>query len=232
MTTAPVKDWKQVATLSGAWRAFFRKRSPWLIAAAIVIAAAARIWLGEIGWRDAVAVGAMLVIYPFGEWAIHVYVLHMKPFVLRGRKIDPAAARGHREHHSAPNDLGLINLEPSEVAQLLLLTDPLVVGFGALIVGLVFGTVPLAVVLSALLTGYVLVGIYEWTHFLIHTAYVPRSRYYRSVWRNHRLHHFKNEHFWHGITTTIGDRVLGTLPDQREIERSPTARNLDQGFAG
>ena len=225
-------DSKQVTTLSGARRGFFAKTSPWLILAATVIAAALRIWIGDVGWRDAVAVAAMLVIYPFGEWAIHVYVLHMKPFELRGRRVDPAAARGHREHHGAPNDLGLINLEPSEVAQLMLITDPLVVGVGALAVGLVFAAVPIGVVLTALLAAYVLVGIYEWTHFLIHTAYVPKSRYYRSIWRNHRLHHFKNEHFWHGITSTIGDRVLGTLPEQREVERSPTARDLDQGFAG
>ena len=228
MSSEPITDWRQVTTLGEARRAFFRKRSPWLIAAAIALAAAARLWLGDIGWRDAVAVAAMLAVYPFAEWAIHVYVLHMKPFEVGGRKIDPAAARGHREHHGAPNDLGLINLEPSEVAQLLLITDPLVVGLGALLVGLVAGPVPIAVALSALLTGYVLVGIYEWTHFLIHTAYQPKTRYYRAAWRNHRLHHFKNENFWHGITSTIGDRLLGTLPDQSDVPRSPTARALGE----
>jgi sterol desaturase/sphingolipid hydroxylase (fatty acid hydroxylase superfamily) len=78
-------------------------------------------------------------------------------------------------------------------------------------------------------TGYVLVGIYEWTHFLIHTAYRPRSRYYRSIRRGHRLHHFKNEHYWHGITNTVSDRVLGTAPDQRAVPKSATARTLDPG---
>jgi hypothetical protein len=91
------------------------------------------------------------------------------------------------------------------------------------------GPVPWPALLTAVLAGYVLVGIYEWTHFLIHTAYRPRSRYYRSIWRGHRLHHFKNEHYWHGITNTVGDRVLGTFPDQRNIERSATARSLDTG---
>ena len=77
-----------------------------------------------------------------------------------------------------------------------------------------------------LVTGYVMVAVYEWTHFLIHTSHRPRSRYYRSIWRNHRLHHFKNEHYWHGITNTIGDRVLRTHPDQADVPRSPTARVL------
>ena len=79
---------------------------------------------------------------------------------------------------------------------------------------------------TELLTAYVLIAFYEWIHFLIHTSYVPRSRWYKRVWRNHRLHHFKNERYWHGITNTISDTVLGTNPDQREIERSPTARAI------
>ncbi|MCA1689957.1 MAG: fatty acid hydroxylase family protein, partial [Actinobacteria bacterium] len=65
-----------------------------------------------------------------------------------------------------------------------------------------------------------------WTHFLIHTGHRPRSRYYRSIWRNHLLHHYKNEHFWHGITNTLSDRLLGTYRDQTEVPRSPTARSL------
>jgi sterol desaturase/sphingolipid hydroxylase (fatty acid hydroxylase superfamily) len=93
------------------------------------------------------------------------------------------------------------------------------------------GAVPVGALVTALLTGYALVGVYEWTHFLIHTGYRPRSRYYRSIWRTHRLHHFKNERYWHGITNTVGDRVLGTFPDQRDIPRSRTARTLDPGPA-
>ncbi len=75
-------------------------------------------------------------------------------------------------------------------------------------------------------TGFLMVGVYEWTHFLIHTAHRPRSAYYRSIWRNHRLHHYKNEHYWHGITNTLSDRVLRTNPDQADVPRSPTARTL------
>jgi len=106
---------------------------------------------------------------------------------------------------------------------------PLVAALGAVPVGLIAGTVPLGALVSAVLAGYALVGVYEWTHYLIHTAYVPRSRAYRAVWRNHRLHHFKNENYWHGITNTFADRALGALPDQRGVPRSRTARTLDPG---
>jgi hypothetical protein len=223
---------RDVKTLSAARRQFFRKRSPWMILGAILAVAALRIAVGDISWRDAVAVAAMLVVYPFGEWAIHVYLLHMKPFRLGGRTIEAPAARDHREHHEQPNDLGLIVLAPKELAQLLLLAVPATIAVGALIVGLFTGPVPFGVLVSAALAGYCAIFVYEWTHFLIHTAHRPRSRYYRAVWRNHRLHHFKNEHFWHGITNNVSDRVLGTNPEQSEVPRSHTARTLDPGPAG
>jgi sterol desaturase/sphingolipid hydroxylase (fatty acid hydroxylase superfamily) len=79
---------------------------------------------------------------------------------------------------------------------------------------------------TGLLTSYLILGAYEWTHFLIHTPYPPRRSYYRAIWRNHRLHHYKNERFWFGVTSTVGDRVIGTLPDQRDVSRSRTARSL------
>jgi hypothetical protein len=55
---------------------------------------------------------------------------------------------------------------------------------------------------------------------------VPKTRWYRSIWRNHRLHHFKHEGYWMGITSRTGDRVLGTDPDPRSVPKSPTARTL------
>ena len=123
----------------------------------------------------------------------------------------------------------MILLGPTELAELLLLAVPATVAVGSLIVTLVAGPVPIGAMVTAVLTGYVAVGIYEWTHFLIHTAYRPRSRYYRTIWRNHRLHHFKNERYWHGITQNLSDRVLGTNPDQSTVRRSRTARTLDPG---
>jgi fatty acid hydroxylase family protein len=227
----PARYGREVKTLAHARSEFAHKRSPWMIVAAIAIAAIWRATLGPPGWQDVVAVAASLVIYPFGEWAIHVYLLHMKPIKIRGRRIDPPAARSHRAHHGEPTDLSMILLEPKEVAQLLLLAVPVSVAIIGLVFWLVAGSVPLAPLLTAAITDYALILCYEWTHFLIHTAYRPRSRFYKSAWRNHRLHHFKNEHFWHGVTNNVSDRVLGTNPEQSTVRRSRTARTLDPGSA-
>jgi sterol desaturase/sphingolipid hydroxylase (fatty acid hydroxylase superfamily) len=219
----------EVKTLGEAAREFAKRHSPWMILAAIAALVVVRALIGDIGWRDLVAVAAMAVVYPFGEWAIHVYLLHAKPIELRGRRYELPTTRDHRYHHRHPNNLMTLLLDATELAELLLLAVPVVVIAGGLLVGLVAGTVPVGALVSAAIAGYVLVGVYEWTHFLIHTAYRPRSRAYRAVWRNHRLHHFKNEHYWHGITNTVADRVLGTDPDQRDVARSHTARTLDPG---
>jgi len=218
---------REVTSLARARREFLRKESPWVIGAGIVALFAVRAVLGDPSWRDGVAVAAMLAVYPFGEWAIHVFLLHAKPIRIGGRKIDTVAARAHRAHHRDPNDLDMVLLYWWQAAFLMLVAVPVTIGLGALIVTPLAGPVPLGALVSAGIAGYLMVFVYEWTHFLIHTAYRPGSRAYRTIWRNHLLHHFKNEHFWHGITNNLSDRVLGTNPDQREVPKSTTARTLD-----
>jgi Fatty acid hydroxylase superfamily len=222
---------REVKTLAQARREFARKRSPWIIAAGVAALVVARIALGGFGMANVIAAAIMLAVYPLGEWAIHLYLLHWRPRAVGGRQVDPAAARAHREHHADPANLSLIALAPGEVAQLLLLAVPATVGVIAAAWTLFAGGPALSAMVSAALVAYLAVGAYEWAHFLIHTAYRPRSRYYRAIWRNHRLHHFKNERFWHGITNDLSDRLLGTAPDQRDVQRSATARDLGVGPA-
>src|SRR3954453_9708441 len=217
---------REVTSLRRARREFLRKESPWAIGTGIVVLLALRVLLGDPTWRDAVAAAAMVAVYPFGEWAIHVYLLHAKPFRVRSRSVDTMAARAHRAHHSEPNDLDMVLLYWWQAALLMLLAVPLTIAAGALPISLVAGPVPLRALITAALAGFCMIFLYEWTHFLIHTAYRPRTAAYRAIWKNHRLHHFKNEHYWHGITNTVADHVLGTAPDQRDVPRSRTARTL------
>ena len=225
MTPPPLHS-GDVRTPQEALREIARRPSLWLIAGFLVAAAGARVALGDPTWHDLWLSLALIAVYPFGEWAIHVYLLHLPPFRWRGREVELVTAKGHRRHHERPNNLRVVLLEWPDVTGLLALAVPLVAlalaGVGA---ALGLGFEPRAL-LTAEATGALLVAVYEWTHFLIHTAHRPRSRLYRALWRAHRLHHFKNEHYWHGITSTVADRVLGTSPDHREVERSATARTL------
>ena len=67
---------------------------------------------------------------------------------------------------------------------------------------------------------------YEWTHFLIHSQHVPRSPIFRAIWRNHILHHYKNEQYWFGVTNPLADYALRTNPAKEAVPSSPTARTL------
>ena len=85
---------------------------------------------------------------------------------------------------------------------------------------------PLPQAVSGIAIYFTLVLNYEWIHFLIHTSYPPWSRFYRRLWRNHRLHHFKNEKYWYGVTMLSGDRLLDTQPVASDTPRSETCLTL------
>src|SRR3954467_1685321 len=131
------------SSLGQAMREFLRKESPWVIGGGVLALIVLRAAIGDLGWRDAVAVAAMLAIYPFGEWAIHVYLLHAKPVRVRGRELETVAAPAHRAHHGDPNDLDMVLLYWWQAAFLMLVAVPLTIALGAGILILLAGPVPL-----------------------------------------------------------------------------------------
>jgi hypothetical protein len=214
-----------LTNLGACSREFIRHFSPRAVLAGIAVALTARIAVGGWSWRDLVVPLGVLAAQPFVEWVIHRYLLHMPAFTVAGRRIELYPAYQHRDHHRRPSELDRVLLKPPEVLSFLVqiaIVAPLVMwGLVA-----VFGGEPAPLALTAILFSYLGLVRYEYVHFLIHTPYVPKSRWYRAAWRNHRLHHFKHEGYWMGITSNLGDRVLRTNPDHRTVPRSPTARTL------
>ncbi len=198
-----------------------------MIGAAIAGAAVVRARQGPAGAADLKIGVGLVAAQPFVEWLIHVYLLHSRPLHIAGRRFDLPAAREHREHHTEPSELDGV-----------LVPTPVLAGFLPLIAAISWGLAwPISHLAgggrrrgaaSGALGAYLLLGVYEWSHYLIHTPYVPRRSLYRAVRRSHRLHHYKNETYWFGVTSNLGDRVLGTFPDQSEVPRSATARALHQ----
>lgn len=195
---------------------FWRHPSPRIIATVLVVSLAARLIAG--GWRgaDAVVVAGFVAAQPFTEWILHVAVLHFRPRHLGGRRLDLYIARKHRAHHLDPEHVGLVFVQQPALLGLIAVV--------ALALGAGFRDPRLG--LSGMSVAMLLLLAYEWTHYLIHTPYPPRSRLYRHVWRAHRLHHFKNERYWFGITSHIADHVLRTFPARSAVETSATCRNL------
>ena len=203
-------------TLRQAFARFVGHDSPRVLIPLTAAAVAARAGLG--GWkrRDLAIAAGILGAEPFTEWLIHVLLLHFRPRTVRGRLIDPLVSRKHRAHHLDPRDEDLIFV-PMEVLKLSL---------PAAVVGWALGERDARRALTGIATSWAMLTTYEWTHFLIHSSYRPRRRLYRRIWRSHRLHHFRNENYWFGVTTNLGDRVLGTYPERDEVPRSTTARTL------
>jgi sterol desaturase/sphingolipid hydroxylase (fatty acid hydroxylase superfamily) len=228
--TAPVDSLRARRTdgpisLSDCLRAFLRQPSPPYLIGAVAVALALRLVQGNWSWRDGLVALGLIVATPFVEWAIHVYLLHSPPIRFRGRRIEMLTAREHRAHHEAPGVLNGVLLPVYGVLVFLAMIAVVnwLLSFG---VELLVGGPRLAYAATGILVSFAILAAYEWTHFLIHAPYKPHGRYFKAIWRNHRLHHFKNERYWFGVTSTVGDRVIGTLPDQRSVPRSATARSL------
>ncbi len=212
--TVPRED--RTPSLGEVFGTFVHNPSPWIIGSFLALAIVARVVVGDLQTSDLVLLAVLLAIQPLVEWVIHITILHFRPRRWRGRTIDFLLARKHREHHADPRDPELIYIPwpvlvwliPLEVAAAVVLFPR--AGLGA----------------TYLVTVAVIGVVYEWTHFLVHSEYRPRSSFYRAIWRHHRLHHFKNENYWMSISRTWPDRLLGTSPDPSSVQTSPTVRNL------
>jgi len=71
--------------------------------------------------------------------------------------------------------------------------------------------------------GYLMYGT---MHYAIH-AMNPPFKWMKPLWRNHHLHHYKDEHHGFGVSTTLWDHVFGTMFDlQKEKEDKEKVKEL------
>lgn len=210
----------------GLWyagREMFGHGGPKVLAVALLVSLVFRIAFFEVSLADLAVVLGVLAFWPFQEWLIHAWLEHLGPMRFWGRRVELVITKTHRAHHRNPWDpkYGLTTTY----------FVVLFVGGVPMIWSLFFamGLVPLHAALTGNLVTFALILNYEWVHYLIHTSYVPKTRFYRRLWRNHRLHHFQNENYWFGLTMLSGDRVLGTQPSQDRTDRSKSVLNLGVG---
>lgn len=203
----------EVMTFPDALHRFLRHPRPPVLLGCVAALAAVRTARGPWRSRDTGIVAAALVAQPFVEWTIHHRLLHARPGSRLGAAGYQLAGFGHEQHHRDPANLDTMFLRPREVIS----------GTAVAVVGAVVG--PPGAATGAMCFGLGVLA-YDWTHFLIHTRVAPRSRYYRRLWRGHRLHHFRNENYWLGVTSPLGDLVLHTDPPRNAVPLSPTAHAL------
>jgi sterol desaturase/sphingolipid hydroxylase (fatty acid hydroxylase superfamily) len=213
-------DMRAIKTLGDAAAVFVRQPSAKVIGAALIGAIGLRTRRGRPTIGDPLALVVAIGSQPLTEWILHRIVLHARPKHFRGRLIDTAAQ--HRVHHDDPDRLDSALLGGKNAA----LDSVLLAGYSTAFAWAFIGR-RRGVTSSTLVAAYTGLLAYEWTHFLIHTGYRPKRKYYARLRTNHRLHHYRNEFYWLGVTSNFADRLMRTLPgDKRDVPLSPTARTL------
>jgi len=203
-------------TLKAALAYFFLMPSVQVIIAAIAVPLFLRILHGGFGIWDVAVMALMGIVWPLQEWTLHQYLLHLKPFKIAGQTIDPVFAKTHRLHHRDPWHLPYAFL-PVEVV---LVAIPVTAAIWFLLLP------GHALALTGIVAFNTMSLLYEWTHYLTHTRYVPQGKYYRRIWKNHRLHHCKNENYWFAFTIPQVDALFKTEPEAASVETSGTCRTL------
>ena len=152
-----------------------------------------------------------MFFWTFFEYIMHRWVFHMVAESERARKIVYVM---HGNHHHFPRDKERLFMPPVP---------------SLLISSAIFGIMYLImrenvfVFFPGFILGYLLYGT---AHYAIH-AWNPPFRWMKPLWRNHHLHHYKDDHRGFGVSTTIWDRVFGTMFDlKKEKEDKEKVKEL------
>ena len=214
----------ELATKRATVAALSRAGSARVLGVAAALLITARLAVGDWGRGDVIALCVTIAITGTVEWVIHKYLLHAPEDAWTSRKLGTGS--GHRQHHLDPPAIEWLLLGGLDAGVFISM-------FGIVTAGWVIPLMWLtgSALLGPFLTAWTLAALgllhYEWVHLLVHTRYRPRTPYYRRLARNHRLHHFRNEGYWLGVTANSGDRLLRTYPKRKtDVPLSDTARTL------
>jgi sterol desaturase/sphingolipid hydroxylase (fatty acid hydroxylase superfamily) len=167
--------------------------------------------LGYLPWRIALVFFSGMFFWTFFEYLMHRYAFHAVADSERAQKFIYTM---HGNHHHFPRDKERLFMPPVPsliIASVLFFLYRLVMG------NYVFMFFP------GFMLGYLLYGS---MHYAIH-AWNPPFRWMKPLWRNHHLHHYKDEHKGYGVSSTIWDRVFGTMFDlKKEKEDKEKVKEL------
>lgn len=145
------------------------------------------------------------------EYIAHRYIFHMK---VNNPALQKIAYILHGNHHHYPRDRQRLFMPP--VPSLIL--SAIIFGLFYLIAGkYAFAFFP------GFMLGYLL---YASLHYAIH-AFAPPFKFMKPLWRNHHLHHYKDEDLGFGVSNTFWDRIFGTMFDlNKEKEDKEKVKEL------
>ncbi len=134
------------------------------------------------------------------EYLAHRFIFHLVTESKLGKRISYIL---HGNHHEYPRDRQRLFMPP--VPSIILATIVFSIMF------LILGKYAFAF-FPGFLIGYLLYGS---MHYAIH-AWNPPFKWMKPLWRNHHLHHYKDEGKGFGVSSTVWDHVFGTMFDLRK----------------
>jgi sterol desaturase/sphingolipid hydroxylase (fatty acid hydroxylase superfamily) len=157
-----------------------------------------------------------ILFWTFFEYIMHRFAFH---FISENKKIRQVVYIFHGNHHEYPRDKERLFM-PAIPSILIAIQIFSLMYFIAFLLGIdksVFAFFP------GFILGYL---IYGTMHYAIH-AWNPRYKWMKPLWRNHHLHHYKNEEKGFGVSTTLWDRLFGTMYNlKKEKEDKEKIREL------
>jgi sterol desaturase/sphingolipid hydroxylase (fatty acid hydroxylase superfamily) len=141
-----------------------------------------------------------ILFWTFFEYMMHRFAFH---FISENKKIRQVVYIFHGNHHEYPRDKRRLFMPA--IPSIIIATQIFLLMY---LIGFLFGLNKLA---FAFFPGFILgYLIYGTMHYAIH-AWNPPCKWMKPLWRNHHLHHYKNEKKGFGVSTTLWDRLFGTM---------------------
>ena len=135
-----------------------------------------------------------IIFWTFFEYIMHRFVFHRVAESPRARRISYIM---HGNHHEFPRDKQRLFMPP--VPSLIL---------SSIVFLLIYAFMQKNAMsfFPGFLFGYLMYGS---MHYAIH-AWNPRYKWMKPIWRNHQMHHYKDEHRGFGVSSHLWDLVFGT----------------------
>jgi sterol desaturase/sphingolipid hydroxylase (fatty acid hydroxylase superfamily) len=145
------------------------------------------------------------------EYLMHRFVFHYVAHTDKGKRINYVL---HGNHHEYPRDKERLFMP---AAPSLIISSALFFLYWLIIGKNIFAFFP------GFILGYL---IYGSMHYAIH-AWNPPFKWMKGLWRNHHLHHYKQDHRGFGVSSTLWDHVFGTMFDlKNEKEDKEKVKDL------
>lgn len=151
------------------------------------------------------AVGLFLAgwfLFTLVEYLMHRYLYHIKPTSPGRAKFQYTM---HGVHHEFPKDKTRLAMPP--------ILTVFVTSLLFFLFRFVFGNAGFGI-LAGFVFGY---AMYLFVHYAIH-VYAPPKNFLKFWWHHHAQHHYRQDEVAFGVSTTIWDHIIGTMPPQRKAE--------------